>query len=57
MLIFYQKHSPDSAMQLLNLLQCPEKLYGKERADYALLLTQILDRNYNTCSAAYDYET
>lgn len=44
-------------MQLLNLLQYPGKLHGKERADYALLLTQILDKNYYTCSAAYDYET
>lgn len=37
---------PDSAMQLLNLLQYPEKLRGKESADYALLLTQALDKNY-----------
>ena len=37
---------PDSAMQLLKLLQYPEKLRGKESADYALLLTQALDKNY-----------
>lgn len=37
---------PDSAMQLLKLLQYPEKLHGKESADYALLLTQALDKNY-----------
>lgn len=42
----YVEVYPDSAMQLLNLLQYPEKLHGKERADYALLLTQILDKNY-----------
>lgn len=37
---------PDSAMHILRKLEHPEKLYGKERADYALLLTQTLDKNY-----------
>ena len=37
---------PDSAMQLINLIENPEHLHGKERADYALLLAQTLDKNY-----------
>lgn len=37
---------PDSALQLLHLLEHPERLHGKEGADYALLLTQALDKNY-----------
>lgn len=37
---------PDSALQLLDLLEHPEKLHGKDGADYALLLTQALDKNY-----------
>lgn len=37
---------PDSALLLLNQLPYPEKLHGKQRADYALLLTQARDKNY-----------
>ena len=37
---------PDSALHLLHLLEHPERLHGKEGADYALLLTQALDKNY-----------
>lgn len=37
---------PDSAMQLINLIEHPEHLHGKERADYALLMAQTLDKNY-----------
>ena len=37
---------PDSALLLLNRIQHPEKLSGKQRADYALLLTQARDKNY-----------
>lgn len=37
---------PDSALLLLNQFPHPEKLYGKRRADYALLLTQARDKNY-----------
>lgn len=37
---------PDSAMLLLNTINQPEKLHGKERADYALLLAEALDKNY-----------
>jgi len=42
----YVELYPDSALQLLDLLEHPEKLHGKECADYALLLTQTLDKNY-----------
>lgn len=37
---------PDSALHLLHLLEHPERLHEKESADYALLLTQALDKNY-----------
>lgn len=37
---------PDSAMRLINLIENPEHLHGKERADYALLMAQTLDKNY-----------
>lgn len=35
---------PDSALLLLNQISQPEKLQGKECADYALLLTQARDK-------------
>ena len=41
----YVEVYPDSAMQLLNLIQYPERLHDKESADYALLWTQVLDKN------------
>ena len=37
---------PDSALSLLSQIDCPECLRGQQRADYALLLTQALDKNY-----------
>ena len=37
---------PDSALQLLRAIDAPHKLRGKERADYAWLLTQAYDKNY-----------
>ncbi|WP_288241758.1 hypothetical protein [uncultured Bacteroides sp.] len=37
---------PDSALLLLNQIPQSEKLQGKECADYALLLTQVRDKNY-----------
>lgn len=42
----YMEIYPDSALLLLNRIQHPEKLSGKQRADYALLLTQARDKNY-----------
>lgn len=37
---------PDSALLLIQQIPHPEKLYGQQRADYALLLTQARDKNY-----------
>lgn len=37
---------PDSALILLNHIPHPEKLSGKSQADYALLMTQAIDKNY-----------
>lgn len=42
----YMELYPDSALWLLNQISHPEKLRGKQRADYALLLTQARDKNY-----------
>lgn len=42
----YMEIYPDSALWLLNQIPHPEKLRGKRRADYALLLTQARDKNY-----------
>lgn len=36
---------PDSALRILRAIPTPEKLEGKERADYCLLLTQAMDKN------------
>ena len=36
----------DSALLLLEQIPHPEKLRGKQRADYVLLLTQARDKNY-----------
>jgi len=38
--------NPDSTLQILEQISSPEKLKGKEQADYALLLTQAKYR-YN----------
>lgn len=37
---------PDSALNLLKKIPHPETLHGKAQADYALLLTQAMDKNY-----------
>lgn len=37
---------PDSALNLLKRIPHPEYLHGKARADYALLMTQAMDKNY-----------
>lgn len=37
---------PDSALLLLGRIAHPDRLRGKQRADYALLLTQARDKNY-----------
>ena len=37
---------PDSALQLLRAIDAPHKLRGKDRADYAWLLTQAYDKNF-----------
>lgn len=42
----YMEVYPDSALLLLNQLPHPERLYGKQCADYALLLTQARDKNF-----------
>ena len=42
----YMELHSDSALWLLNQIPHPEKLRGKQRADYALLLTQARDKNY-----------
>lgn len=44
--IGYMEIYPDSALLLLNQIPHPENLRGKQRADYALLLTQARDKNY-----------
>lgn len=41
----YMEMHPDSALLLLKHISHPEKLRGKQRADYALLLTQARDKN------------
>lgn len=42
----YMDVYPDSALSLLEQIPHPEELRGKQRADYALLLTQARDKNY-----------
>lgn len=37
---------PDSVLNLLKAIPHPEKLHGKLQADYALLMTQAMDKNY-----------
>lgn len=37
---------PDSALNLLKAIPHPENLSGKSQADYALLMTQAMDKNY-----------
>ena len=38
--------NPDSALTLLKQIPHPEALGGKAQADYALLMTQAMDKNY-----------
>lgn len=38
--------NPDSALILLKQIPHPENLSGKAQADYALLMTQAMDKNY-----------
>lgn len=42
---------PDSALNLLKAIPHPEKLHGKSQADYALLMTQAMDKNYMKISS------
>lgn len=42
----YMDVCPDSALLLLEQIPHSEELRGKQRADYALLLTQARDKNY-----------
>lgn len=42
----YMEVYPDSALLFLKKIPQPEKLSGRQRADYALLLTQARDKNY-----------
>lgn len=37
---------PDSALNLLKRIPSPETLRGKAQADYSLLMTQAMDKNY-----------
>lgn len=37
---------PDSALQILQRVPNPQELRGKNQADYGLLMTQALDKNY-----------
>ena len=37
---------PDTALAILQRITNPEKLQGKNQADYGLLMTQALDKNY-----------
>lgn len=37
---------PDSAMTILKHIPTPESLHGKAQADYSLLMTQAMDKNY-----------
>lgn len=37
---------PDSALNLLKRIPNPESLHGKAQADYSLLTTQAMDKNY-----------
>lgn len=42
----YMETYPDSALYLLHKIPHPERLSGKQRANYALLLTQARDKNF-----------
>ena len=37
---------PDSAMTILKHIPTPESLHGRAQADYSLLMTQAMDKNY-----------
>lgn len=38
--------APDSALNLLKRIPNPDVLHGKAQADYSLLMTQAMDKNY-----------
>lgn len=42
----YMDICPDTALYILNSIPNPEELRGKAGADYALLMTQAMDKNY-----------
>lgn len=42
----YMDICPDTALYILNSIPDPENLRGKAGADYALLMTQAMDKNY-----------
>lgn len=42
----YMDICPDTALYILNSIPNPEDLRGKAGADYALLMTQAMDKNY-----------
>lgn len=42
----YMDICPDTALYLLNSIPNPEDMRGKAGADYALLMTQAMDKNY-----------
>ena len=42
----YMEEHPDSALFLLNSIAHPEKLSGREQAEYALFYTQSCEKNF-----------
>lgn len=42
----YMDICPDTALYILNSIPNPENLHGKAGADYALLMTEAMDKNY-----------
>ena len=42
----YMDICPDTALYILNSIPNPENLRGKAGADYALLMTEAMDKNY-----------
>lgn len=59
----YMDICPDTALYILNSIPNPENLHGRAGADYALLMTQAMDKNYMKFSSdslialALDYYT
>ena len=46
--------APDSALNLLKRIPNPDVLHGKAQADYSLLMTQAMDKNYTAKLTAID---